>query len=269
MIRLGIRQPVSRYLRDLWARRDYLVTVARADLHSQNYDTFLGNLWHIFDPLLQISVYFLVFGLILQTDRGIDNFIAFLAVGVFTFGFTQKTTVRAAKSITSNEGLIRSLRFPRALLPLTTVVTEAFAQVPKLFVMFFVTIAVGELPSVTWFVLLPIVALQVLFNTGLAFIAARVNDAFPDFENVLPYLFRIAFYLSGIIYSVTKRVESEAYRALFNLNPFYAFPEAARNAVFGEWASPAVYVSVFVWSAVLVVGGFFFFRAAEHRYGRG
>jgi teichoic acid transport system permease protein len=269
MIRLGIRQPLSRYLGDIWARRDYLVSVARGDLHAQNYDTVLGNLWHIVDPLLQIGVYFLVFGAILQTDRGIDNFIAFLAVGVFTFSFTQKTTTRAAKAISANEGLIRSLRFPRAILPLTTVLTEAMAQAPKILIMLLVTVLVGELPTFTWLVLVPILALQVSFNAGLAFIAARLNDAFRDFENVLPYLFRIAFYLSGIIYSVDNRVQNETYRMLFTLNPFYCFPEAARRAVFGEWASGRVYVTMAAWSVALVVGGFLYFRSAEHRYGRG
>ncbi len=79
-------------------------------------DTLLGNLWHLGNPLLSVAVYYLIFGVVLGVTRGIDNYILWLSIGVFAFGLTTSTVLGGATSIASNKGLIRSIRFPRALL---------------------------------------------------------------------------------------------------------------------------------------------------------
>ena len=104
------------YLRSLLDRGDYMVYSALNELRSRQMTSLLGNLWHLLNPLLQIGVYFVVFGLILQVDRG-DNYLAFLSIGIFVFGFTQRSTMSGAGSIQNNKGLLNAFSFPRALLP--------------------------------------------------------------------------------------------------------------------------------------------------------
>jgi teichoic acid transport system permease protein len=72
------RRPLREDLRRIWSRRDFVWYSALSELRTQQTDTVLGNVWHLLNPALQISVYFVVFGLILGTDRGIDNFLPFL-----------------------------------------------------------------------------------------------------------------------------------------------------------------------------------------------
>ncbi|SVE17685.1 uncharacterized protein METZ01_LOCUS470539, partial [marine metagenome] len=62
---VGQSTPLGEYLRELWARRDYIVRVPLADLRSQNANTLLGGIWLVLNPLLQVGVYFLVFGVIM------------------------------------------------------------------------------------------------------------------------------------------------------------------------------------------------------------
>ena len=66
---VGQSTPLGEYLRELWARRDYIVRVPLADLRSQNAHTLLGGIWLVLNPLLQVGVYFLVFGVIMPIDR--------------------------------------------------------------------------------------------------------------------------------------------------------------------------------------------------------
>jgi teichoic acid transport system permease protein len=101
-------------------------------------------MWHLLNPILLIAVYYLVFGVILRIDNEVDNFIAFLGIGIFAYHWSQKTITGGAKAITSNEGLIRSLQFPRALLPLATVVQEVLAFLPGVAVMVAVVLLTGE-----------------------------------------------------------------------------------------------------------------------------
>ena len=113
------------YAGEVWERRDYVWYVPLSDLRSRHVNTVLGNLWHLLNPLLLIGVYFLIFGLLLKADRGVDNFIGFLAAGIFAFTYTQRTVQTSSSVMTRNIGLLNSFSFPRAILPLTSVVTEA------------------------------------------------------------------------------------------------------------------------------------------------
>ena len=75
-------------------------------------------LWQVLTPLINAAVYYVIFGVVLNTSRDVDNFIAYLCTGVFLFGFTQTVIQAGAQAITGNLGLIRALHFPRASLPI-------------------------------------------------------------------------------------------------------------------------------------------------------
>lgn len=268
-MRLGEKTPLPVYLRALWQRRDFAVTVPLGELRAQNMDTVLGNLWHLLNPVLLVAVYFTIFGLLLDTSRGVDNFLAFLAVGVFVYQYSQRTAIAAAKSIPANEGLIRSIQFPRALLPISTVIGQTVAFMPAVAVMVVVALATGERPTLRWLLLGPIFLLQSAFNLGAALVVARLADSFRDVQNILPFVFRLLFYMSGVLYLVEAWVGDPALRRLFNANPLYAFVTLARGPVLGEPSNPELWMSVLVWTAVILPVGFAFFRAGEQRYGRG
>ncbi len=269
LMRLGGAPGLLAYLRDLWARREYAIAVPVADLKATHMDTLLGNLWHILNPLMMIGVYYLIFGVLLNTDRGVDNFIAFLSIGIFGFRFTQSSIQQGSGSITGNSGLIRSIYFPRAILPISEVVEQILLLIPSIAVMLIIAMLSGQPPLLTWLLLPVIYAVQALFNLGGAFAAARISDMFHDFQNVLPYLFRILFYGSGVLFSVQDVVSNPRFLALFYANPIYAFLTLARYAVLAEPLPQAVIISAIAWSVALLVVGFLFFRAGEPRYGRG
>ena len=80
------------------------------DIRSQNMDTFLGQFWHIVNPALMVGVYFLIFGVLLDARRGVDNYLGFLVIGVVLFQLTQRIVQDASMTISRNEGLLRLSR---------------------------------------------------------------------------------------------------------------------------------------------------------------
>src|SRR3546814_4792235 len=80
----------------------------------------------------------------LNTSRGVDNFIGFLVTGVFIFHFMSACISAGSKSITGNQGVITSLQFPRALLPIATVLSELFTLLPALLVLLVIVPVTGE-----------------------------------------------------------------------------------------------------------------------------
>ena len=167
--------PLRVYLRSLWARRQFALSVPLGELRAQHMNTVLGNVWYLLNPMLQVGVYFLVFGLLLSTTRGIDNFICFLAIVVFSYGYMQKSIMGCAASIVTNEGLIRSLSFPRAILPLAAVVRET----PRVQHLgrpddgAGAALVTGEPLRPSWLELIVLVPLMGLFSLGVRFVFAR------------------------------------------------------------------------------------------------
>lgn len=255
------------YLTSLWQRREYAWHVPLSELRSQQMNTVLGNLWHLLNPALSITVFYVIFGLVLKTTRGVDNFIAFLTVGMFTFQFTQKSTTTAAKSIHRNRGLLRSISFPRALLPISAVITEAMAFAMVIVVMFSTVLLSGSSIRWTWLLVVPLALLQLVFNVGLGMIVARATTVFRDIQNLLPFVFRLLFYASGVLFSVDAYLERESVKWLFILNPLFDIIELQRWAVLGNPITMAEFVTFVVWTVVIALGGFAWFRRAEATYG--
>jgi teichoic acid transport system permease protein len=268
LIQLGGKPPLRHYLQTIWNRREFAIAIASGDLRAQHMDTALGNLWHVLNPLMLVAVYYLMFGVILDVSRGVDNFIAFLVVGIFVYHYSQKSVLAGAKSVANNEGLIRALQFPRAILPLSTVIGQSLAFLPAVGIMLVVAVLTGEMPHPMWLLLVPLFAIQATWNVGAAFVVARLTNRYRDVQQVLPYIFRLFFYLSGVLYSVDRFVPDE-YTIFFDVNPFYVFITAARDLVLEETFTAHYWVAAIIWTLVLLVAGFWFFRNAEHEYGRG
>ena len=75
------RPTMREYLGQLRDRREFIVTMPRHALHAENLDTVLGNVWFLLNPILMSTVYLLVFGVLLDVDRGAENYIPFLVGG--------------------------------------------------------------------------------------------------------------------------------------------------------------------------------------------
>ena len=255
------------YLREAWNRREFAILVPAQDLRAQNMGTALGQLWHIANPALLVGVYFLIFGVVIDTSRGVENFLGFLIVGVVLFHLTQRVVQDAAVCINRNLGLIRSVQFPRILLPVATLNGQTAAFVPALALAMVAVVATGERPSMRWLVLPAVLAAQFLFNLGAALLMARIGASLSDLQQLLPHLFRLLFYASGVIFSVDEFVTSPGWRRAFALNPIYDVITCCRWCLVGEPADGWVVAGVLAWCIALPVIGFVVFRRSEQRLG--
>jgi teichoic acid transport system permease protein len=130
--------------------------------------------------------------------------------------------------------------------------------------------------KVSWLLIVPWTLLMGMFSLGAGFVLARLTDGVQDVSNLLPFIFRICFYLSGILYAF-ERFVPERYAdwlPIIAFNPFYAFISHMRHAVMSSYAAdpivdPWLLPSAILYPLFFLVFGFVFFRAAEQRYGRG
>ena len=196
------RPPIVDYIKSLWGRRYFITGFATAQNVAMYTEARLGQVWQILTPLLNAGVYYLIFGIILDTKRGVPNFIAFLVIGVFVFNFTQRSFIISSRVMFDSLPLIRALYFPRACLPLGYVLIELQQLAISLVVIFATVLASGEPVTWNWLLLIPVLFLQTLFNIGAAFILARFGAGFDDVSQLLPFIVRTWFYASGVMFSI-------------------------------------------------------------------
>ncbi|MFE4646205.1 ABC transporter permease [Streptomyces sp. NPDC056730] len=273
----GARPGLRDYIRQLWGRRHFILAFSQAKLTAQYSQAKLGQLWQVATPLLNAFVYYLIFGLILGTKKDIpqDVFVPFLVTGVFVFTFTQSSVMAGVRAISGNLGLVRALHFPRASLPVSFSLQQLQQLLFSMIVLVVVAVAFGSYPTLSWLLVVPALALQFVFNTGLALIMARLGSKTPDLAQLMPFVMRTWMYASGVMFSIPVMLKDKpAWIAdVLQYNPAAIYMDLVRFALIDGYGSsnlPAhVWLVALVWSVLLGVVGFVYFWKAEERYGRG
>jgi teichoic acid transport system permease protein len=263
------------YTRQLWGYRHFITAYANARVTSSLGTNHLGVLWQVLTPLFNAAVYYVIFGVILNTQANVGNFIAYLCTGVFIYGFTSASVSGGANSIVGNLGLIRALQFPRAALPISVALIEIRNLIAAMSVLIIIVLVTGEPITLEWLLLFPALALQAIFNTGLSMFCARLTSKIIDFKQLIPFLMRFWMYASAVLYPVTKFTEhlSGWKLHLVEANPLLVYIELMRHALLEDvvLAGPPrlLWAEAAAWAVVVGLAGFVYFWRGEKGYGRG
>jgi teichoic acid transport system permease protein len=226
----------------------------------------------VLKPLLNAVVYGVLFGIVLQTAHSVNQvaFIPYLIVGVFIFEFFSDSLSDGARSVVSNAQLVKSLSFPRILLPVASVLQSLFELLPLVVVMLAIVVVEGEPITIKWLAVIPVLALMALFNSGVAFIGARITVHFRDFTQILQFITRIMFYSTGIFFSLDDYLKnSPGWLFVARLNPVHDYVGLIRWALIEHAIyTPMYWVIAVIGAVVFFVGGLIYFWFAEEEYGR-
>lgn len=271
----GARPTLKAYTRQLWRYRHFIASYSNARVVSSFSTARLGRLWQVLTPLSNAAIYYLLFGVVMNTKRNVDNFIAYLCVGLFIFIFTQTVVSSGVQAITANLGLIRALQFPRACLPIAMTIVQLQNLLASMLVLLGIVLITGEPLSLKWLLVIPALLLHSIFNAGLGMAMARLGSKLPDLKQVMPFVMRTWMYASGVLYSVdlfSQHLPGWAAK-IMHLNPLLVYIELFRHALLEK--SPLTSAPTEIW--LLAVGwavlsgtcGFIYFWLGEKEYGRG
>ena len=269
LISLQTRPSINEYAKEIWRRRYFIMAHARSQSLQDGQGMYLGRLWIILNPILQIAVYGVLFGLILKTSRGMDNFIGFLTIGVVFFGMLGRGLTQGNRLIQSSRNLIGAFTFPRAVLVFSAVCKQTINDLAPACaaVIGAVLFQLGSPLHVTVFLVIPLFILIHIFNLGTLFIISKTTAFVPDFKGIVTILQRGLFYFSGVFYDVSRFADVPVLREIMLANPFYQFLNAVRDCVL-DGSAPSVqtwgYLSA--WSFTIAVTGFIYFWSSEEKY---
>jgi lipopolysaccharide transport system permease protein len=246
-------------LKNIWQRRELLYYIVRFGMKAENKNKVLGFVWSFLNPLLLLFTYIILVSYIFR--RGGPQFPILLFIALLSWSWFASSLSRSVTSITSKAGLVQSVRFPLAVLPLSGIIIGFFdwlfgfvILVPMLFI-FEASFTV----NILW---LPVLLLiQFIGTVGACLIIAVWGTYLSDLGNIIQFAIRICFYLSPILWAVEDRVP-ERFATLYMLgNPFAGLLESYKSVViYGAPPNEYIIVSAVVACVVFLIGLWYFSR---------
>jgi ABC-type polysaccharide/polyol phosphate export permease len=255
---------------DVVRYRELFGSLFRRDLRAKYKGSVLGLAWSLAHPLVLMAVYLVVFSVLWKaTATDFDHYWLFLLCGLPVWVFFATSLQSASRSLLENANLIRKVRFPRQLVPLSVVATQVVAFAVMLASV--LVLSIWFLPGSrgTVWLSLPVAALVVCFVAGVALAVASANAVFRDVEHVIQALLLPWFFLTPILYRVEDLPGADTHPWLADLiqwgNPLTPPVEALRTPLFyGDAPSAGVVVYLVVETLVaLAVGALVFSRVDD------
>ena len=263
----------------VWEHRRVVGLLVRRDLKVKYQQSVLGYAWTMLEPLALTTVYFFVFGVILNANRGIPEeadayggFLLFLVAGILpwtTFGAILSESPRA---MITHSKLITTMKVPREIFPMATVGTKFVEYLFTLPVLLIFVIALGG--QFTWVGLLvwlpAAIVLQFTFGLGMTLFLASVNVLLRDVERLTRIITRLLFYGSAILFPATMVLTANIpgwLKTIYQLNPLLGIFEMHRTVWFAGFdeltPTTLALCSSVVGSILMFVIGYWTFRRLE------
>ena len=255
---------------DLFRYHELFGSLFRRDLRAKYKGSVLGLVWSLAHPVVLMLVYLLVFSVMLKIQTAdYEHYWLFLLCGLPVWVFFATSLQSAARSLLENANLIRKVRFPRQLVPLSIVATQLVGFAVMLAIVMALSLAYVPGARDTVWLAIPLAALVVGLVAGLSLAIASLNALYRDVEHLVAALLLPWFFLTPVLYSLESIPGVSDHPRLVDLvhygNPLTPAIEAVRDPLFfGEppAAGDAIYLAV---SAVvaLALGAFVFSRVDD------
>ena len=215
-----------------------------ADLRTEVARRFLGFLWWILEPVMYMTVFYVVFGLGLQQAN--PDYVPFLLCGMVSWKWFDGSVRQAGTSITGNTGLLQQIFVPKVIFGLVQILTNTFKFSVVLLLLIVFLLVTGHRASVEWFGLVPVVLVQLLLIISLGLLLAALIPFAHDLRQVVDNLLMLLMFMSGIFFSIDSM--PGAWREVFGLNPMVGLIDAYRHVLmhnaWPDWAELGYAVTV-------------------------
>ena len=216
-------------------RFELLAELVRKDLKVKYKNSALGFIWSLANPLLYLAVFTLVFEVFLK--NGIAWFAVLFMSGLLVWNFFNLSTLSATGAVVGNANLVRKIRFPRIVLPLSSVGFAGvhFTLQMLVFLLFLVPAYPEAFGPQLWLVV-PALAVAVAFTVAMSLLASALNVRYRDVEHLLEIALLAWFWLTPIVYRVALVQENFSKAPwlfkVYMANPMTAVVVAMQRAIY-------------------------------------
>jgi ABC-2 type transport system permease protein len=251
-------------LRRFWS---LTFTLAATDFKLRFFGSFLGYLWTLIRPLLLFAVIYVVFTEVVRFGEGVEHYPVYLLMSIVMFSFFAEATSRGVTSLVDRENLLRKIRFPRLVIPLSVALAAFFNLLASLVAVFVFVLISGVDPRPDWIQMPLLVAMLVVLATGVTMLVSALYVRYRDMQPIWEVFLQVLFYATPILYVIT--FVPEEWRKVAASNPLATILTQMRHALIDENAPTAptvlggwveLLIPVGIVAAIFAVGFWVFFK---------
>jgi ABC-2 type transport system permease protein len=204
-------------------------TLAITDWKLRFYGSVLGYVWTLARPFAFFGVIYVVFTEIADVGSEVQNYGVYVLFGLVLFNFFAETTGLCVTCLVNRENLLRKMRFPRVVIPLSVALTAFLNLGMTLVAVFGFTLANGIWPQWSWLELIPILALLTMLATGVGMLLSVLYIRYRDVQPIWEVVSQILFYASPVLYVAT--MVPDDYQRAYLANPIASILTQVRHAI--------------------------------------
>ena len=246
---------------ELKTYRDLFYFLVWRDVKVLYAQTILGFSWAIFNPLIQILIFSIVFGRIAKLSTEGIPYLLFSSVGIIPWTYMSQAMSQSSQSLVSGQGMLGKVYFPRIIFPTTPVLARLVDFAISLTILVVIMLYYRVFPS--WNLLfLPIFFLMMIgIAEGVGFWTSAMAIRFRDVRHAMPFVIRMLMFTAPVVYSAS--TIPDKYRLIYSLNPIVGVIEGYRSCLLGTpimWSFilPGIFITVLV-----LISGAFYFKTME------
>lgn len=272
----GVRETLGESLREIWRFRPLIAELVRRDLKVRYKNRVGGILWSLFPPLMQVFTITLMVKLFLTQ---VNNYSAYLMAVMFLWQFFQNCILDSSQSMIVNAPLARKIYFPRAVLPLVTLISNLIHfGVSFVFTIlyFFIVPATNpifpqNLHPVVLLVFPVLLGVSVL-ALGLGYLLAYINTLYEDVRFLTTQFLGLFLYALPVFYPIERVASHERLFEIYMCNPMATWMVAFQRAMLPPLENQGVTPVEIPWaylalatltSLIILVWGFVVFERSK------
>ncbi len=234
-----------------------------AELRAERARSYLGFLWWVIEPAMNMAIYYLVFAVVLKTSQA--DYVPFLLVGLTLWQWYKSCVSHGGYAIWQQLPLIRQVKLPARVFPSVQILADTVKFFFILALLLIILWTAGYAPDRTYLALPVVLAIEFIFATASAYLVAAVMPFVPDLRFVIEQVLQLVMFLSGVVFplgSVPPRLQS-----WFALNPIVELVSAGRDILmYHRWPDWIGLGRVAAISLLLYAFGLFLIARLTPRY---
>lgn len=250
----------------LIAHRDLLLMLALRDVKVRYKQAVLGVCWAVLQPVAMAGILWLFFGVLLGMDAQVapTPYLVFVLAGVLPWTLFESAVTASSNSVVANAAIVRKVYFPRLIVPLAAAGAPLVDYALGLAVLLLAMLAFGVGLSSQLLLLPLLVASTLIAVMGIGILLSALTVAYRDFRHIVPFMLRLLFFMTPVIYPVA--VVPERFQWLLSLNPIGGVVAAFRAAVLGQPIDTLGWLVSTLVGLCCMVGGLAYFQRVQRRF---
>lgn len=249
---------------EMWSHRELLGFLIWRDISIRYKQTVLGPAWAVFQPLMMMGIFTVIFGRFAKIDSLNFPYPVFVFPGLIPWSLFSQGMPAAALSLVNHQQMLTKVYFPRLFVPIAAAGVFVVDLLISLALYAIVLIYYGVMPSWGTLWLLVLIPLTVIATLAIGVTMAALTVFYRDFRHIVPFMVQIMMYTTPVVFP--SKILGTRWQALLSLNPMFGIVTAYRSAILGvDWDLPSLAIST-ASAFGLFVFAIFYFRRVERYF---